>query len=140
MQYMSKDELLEMLGFIRHQTEFIIETTSEVIDVDELLVTTTGMVLYNSTCMCLQTIGETVKRIDDLTDKGFFTVYYTQIPWRAIIGMRNIISHEYSATDPEKVFNTAKVNIPELLPVVETIIKDVESGRHDAFLESLKRK
>ena len=34
---MSKDELLEMLGFIRHQAEFIIETTSEVIDVDELL-------------------------------------------------------------------------------------------------------
>ena len=53
--------------------------------------------------------------------------------------MRNIISHEYSATDPEKVFNTAKVNIPELLPVIETIIKYVESGRHDAFLESLKR-
>ena len=77
MQYMSKDELLEMLGFIRHQAEFIIETTSEVIDVDELLVTTNGMVLYNSTCMCLQTIGETVKKIDDLTDKGFFTVYYT---------------------------------------------------------------
>ena len=74
---MSKDELLEMLGFIRHQAEFIIETTSEVIDVDELLVTTNGMVLYNSTCMCLQTIGETVKKIDDLTDKGFFTVYYT---------------------------------------------------------------
>ena len=115
---MSEDVLLEMLGFIMHQTEFIIETTSEVKDVDELLVTTTGMVLYNSTCMCLQTIGETVKKIDDLTDKVFFSVYYPQIPWRAIIGMRNIISHEYSATDPEKVFNTAKVNIPELLPVI----------------------
>lgn len=133
MQYMSEDVLLEMLGFIMHQTEFIIETTSEVKDVDELLVTTTGMVLYNSTCMCLQTIGETVKKIDDLTDKVFFSVYYPQIPWRAIIGMRNIISHEYSATDPEKVFNTAKVNIPELLPVIETIINDVEAGRHDIF-------
>lgn len=140
MQYMSKDVLLEMLCFIRHQTEFIIETTSDVKDVDGLLVTTTGMVLYNSTCMCLQTIGETVKKIDDLTDKGFFSVYYPHIPWRAIIGMRNIISHEYSATDPEKVFNTAKMNVPELLPVIETIINDVESGRHDAFLESLKKK
>ena len=63
MQYMSEDVLLEMLGFIMHQTEFIIETTSEVKDVDELLVT-----------------------IDDLTDKVFFSVYYPQIPWRAIIG------------------------------------------------------
>ena len=49
MQYMSEDVLLEMLGFIMHQTEFIIETTSEVKDVDELLVTTTGMVLRYST-------------------------------------------------------------------------------------------
>lgn len=137
---MSKDVLLEMLGFIRHQSEFIIETTSDVEEADALLVTTTGMVLYNSTCMCLQTIGETVKKIDDLTDKGFFSVYYPQIPWRAIIGMRNIISHEYSATDPEKVFNTAKVNVPELLPNIEAIISDVEAGKHDDFFESLKRK
>ena len=140
MQYMSKDVLLEMLGFIRHQSKFIIETTSDVKEVDELLVTTAGMVLYNSTCMCLQTVGETVKKINDMTDNGFFSVYYPQIPWRAIIGMRNIISHEYSATDPEKVFNTAKVNIPELLQVVETIINDVESGRYDAFLERLEKK
>lgn len=137
---MSKDVLLEMLGFIRHQSEFIIETTSDVKEVDELLVTTAGMVLYNSTCMCLQTVGETVKKINDMTDNGFFSVYYPQIPWRAIIGMRNIISHEYSATDPEKVFNTAKVNIPELLQVIETIINDVESGRYDAFLERLEKK
>ena len=139
MQYMSKDVLLEMLGFIRHQSEFIIETTSDVEEVDALLVTTTGMVLYNSTCMCLQAIGETVKKIDDLTDKGFFSVYYPQIHWRAIIGMRNIISHEYSATDPEKVFNTAKVNVPELLTNIEAIISDVEAGKHDDFLESLKK-
>lgn len=137
---MSKDVLLEMLGFIRHQSKFIIETTSDVKEVDELLVTTAGMVLYNSTCMCLQTVGETVKKINDMTDNGFFSVYYPQIPWRAIIGMRNIISHEYSATDPEKVFNTAKVNIPELLQVIETIINDVESGRYDAFLERLEKK
>lgn len=139
MQYMSKDVLLEMLGFIRHQSEFIIETTSDVEEVDALLVTTTGMVLYNSTCMCLQTIGETVKKINDMTDNGFFSVHYPQIPWRAIIGMRNIISHEYSATDPEKVFNTAKVNVPELLPNIEAIISDVEEGKHDDFLESLKK-
>lgn len=139
MQYMSKDVLLEMLGFIRHQSEFIIETTSDVKEVDALLVTTSGMVLYNSTCMCLQTIGETVKKIDDLTDRGFFSVYYSHIHWRAIIGMRNIISHEYSATDPEKVFNTAKVNVPELLYNIEAIISDVEEGKYDDFLESLKK-
>lgn len=130
--------LLEMLDFVRQQAKFIMDTTSDVKEMNEMLVTMTGMVLYNSTCMCLQTIGETVKKIDDLTHKDFLE-YYPQIPWRAIIGMRNIISHEYSSADPEMVFNTAKVNIPELLPSFEIIINDVESGEHDAFLENLKR-
>lgn len=44
MQCLSKEALLEMLEFIRHQTEFIIKTTSEVKDVDELLVSMSGMV------------------------------------------------------------------------------------------------
>lgn len=51
--------------------------------------------------------------------------------------MRNIISHEYAATDPEKVLNTAKLNIPELLPVIKNIIKEVDSGKHDDFFDSL---
>ncbi len=36
----------------------------------------------------------------------------------------------------KKVFNTAKLNMPELL-VIETIINDVEAGRHDIFFGSL---
>ena len=103
MQYMSKDVLLEMLGFIRHQSKFIIETTSDVKEVDELLVTTAGMVLYNSTCMCLQTVGETVKKINDMTDNGFFSVYYPQIPWRAIIGMHGDAQFAGSSSVPAHV-------------------------------------
>ena len=134
MQYMSKDVLLEMLGFIRHQSEFIIETTSDVKEVDELLVTTAGMVLYNSTCMCLQTVGETVKKIDESTKGNFFSTYYPEIPWKSVIGLRNVISHEYQDTDHGEIFNIIKLDIPKLTLVVGTIINDVTSGRYDDFL------
>ena len=83
MQCLYKENLLDMLGFVKHQIEFIEESTKDVSEVNDLLVTMTGMVLYN-TLMCLQTIGETLKNVDNLTD--------------------------------------------------------MESGRHDALLESLKRK
>lgn len=43
-------------------------------------------------------------------------------------------------TDYEEIFNIIKEDIPVLLQVTETIINDVESGRHDAFFESLERK
>ena len=136
MQCMSKDIMLDMLDYIRHQAEFIIETTEDVKELNDFLCSQSGMVLYNSTCMCLQTIGETVRKIDELTDREFLGKCYSEVPWRSIIGMRNIISHEYAATDPEKVFNTIKLDIPALLQKVDEIIEDVSAGKHnDKFRE-----
>ena len=133
---MSKDIMLDMLDYIRHQAEFIIETTEDVKELNDFLCSQSGMVLYNSTCMCLQTIGETVRKIDELTDRKFLDKCYPEVPWRSIIGMRNIISHEYAATDPEKVFNTIKLDIPALLQKVDEIIEDVSAGKHnDKFRE-----
>ena len=76
MQYLYKENLLDMLGFVKHQIEFIEESTKDVSEVNDLLVTMTGMVLYNSTLMCLQTIGETLKNVDNLTDRKFLSVFY----------------------------------------------------------------
>ena len=120
-----------MLDYIRHQAEFIIETTEDVKELNDFLCSQSGMVLYNSTCMCLQTIGETVRKIDELTDRKFLDKCYPEVPWRSIIFMRNIISHKYAATDPEKVFNTIKLDIPALLQKVDMIIEDVSAGMHN---------
>ena len=133
---MSKDIMLDMLDYIRHQAEFIIETTEDVKELNVFLCSQSGRVLYNSTCMCLQTIGETVRKIDELTDRKFLDKCYPEVPWRSIIGMRNIISHEYAATDPEKVFNTIKLDIPALLQKVDMIIEDVSAGKHNDKLEN----
>ena len=132
--------MLDMLEFVRYQAQFIIDSTKDVVKVDEFLVSVTGMVLYNSTLMCLQTIGEALKNVDNLTGRNFLSVYYPQTPWKSIIGLRNIISHEYMDTDYEEIFNIIKEDIPVLLQVIETIINDVESGRHDVFLERLEKK
>lgn len=136
MQCMSKDIMLDMLDYIKHQAEFIIETTDVVKELNDFLCSQSGMVLYNSTCMCLQTIGETVRKIDELTDRIFLDKCYPEVPWRSIIGMRNIISHEYAATDPEKVFNTIKLDIPTLLQKVDAIIEDISAGKHNDKLEN----
>ena len=134
---MSKDIMLDMLDYIRHQAEFIIETTEDVKELNDFLCSQFGMVLYNnSTCMCLQTIGETVRKIDELTDRIFLDKCYPEVPWRSIIGMRNIISHEYAATDPEKVFNTIKLDIPTLLQKVDAIIEDISAWKHNDKLEN----
>ena len=133
---MSKDIMIDMLDYIRYQAEFIIDTTDGVKELNDFLCSQSGMVLYNSTCMCLQTIGETVRKIDELTDRKFLDKCYPEVPWRSIIGMRNIISHEYAATDPEKVFNTIKLDIPILLQKTKEVIADVSAGKHNDKLKN----
>ena len=75
--------------------------------------------------MRLQTIGEYVKKIDDKTNKQLLPKY-PQVPWVKVIGQRNIISHEYSAVDEEKIFITIKKHLPPLKSTVLLIIKDIE--------------
>ncbi len=80
-----------MLCFVEHQTTFIIDSTTEVKSSNDFLVSMNGMVLFNSTCMCLQSIGEVIRKIDDKTNGQLFKLY-PEIPWKQIISMRNIIS------------------------------------------------
>ena len=47
---------------------------------------------------------------------------HPDIPWRKIIGMRNMLMHQYFGIDIAFVFSTATARIPELAERVEQII------------------
>jgi uncharacterized protein with HEPN domain len=48
-----------------------------------------------------------------------------QIPWRGIIGQRNVIIHDYGEIKAEKVWLTAKNLIPALIANLEKLIPPV---------------
>lgn len=75
-----------MLRFIERQAVFVLETTVGMKTYHDFLASQGGMVLFNSTCMCLQTIGETIRKIDDCTHGRLFALYPTT-PWKQIIGI-----------------------------------------------------
>lgn len=53
----------------------------------------------NAIALCLLQIGELVKSLSQE-----FTASHTNIPWRAIRGMRNVVAHEYGHIDLETVW------------------------------------
>ena len=64
---------------------------------------------FNSVCMSLLQIGELAHH---LTTE--FTATHADIPWRNIIGLRNIVVHGYGQLDAETVWATLTDDIPEL--------------------------
>lgn len=130
MQSTSKEELADMLRFVERQIVFTLDTTAQVKTYQHFLASQNGMVLFNSTCMCLQTIGETIRQVDDRTQGRLFTLY-PETPWKQIIGMRNIISHEYLAIDPELVFDITREELYPLLMSIRRVLADIDAGLRD---------
>ena len=57
----------------------------------------------------LEQIGETAKKLSENTKKQ-----YPSIHWISIIGLRNMISHDYEGLKLNIIYEIAKINIPEL--------------------------
>ena len=64
---------------------------------------------FNSVCMSLLQIGELAR---NLTKE--FTNKHDQIPWKNIVGLRNVVAHEYGQLDMETVWATITDDIPDL--------------------------
>ncbi len=50
----------------------------------------------------VEIIGEAARRVS-----ASFTEAHPEVPWRSIIGQRNILAHEYGRIDHELLYNTA---------------------------------
>ena len=79
----------------------------------------------DSICMPLIAIGESLKKLDKITEGELFKKY-PDIEWKKAIGMRNIISHQYFDIDAEAVFQVCYIEIPRLSKTIEKMIKDIK--------------
>ena len=51
---------------------------------------------------------------------------YPNIPWSDMAGMRDKLIHFYFGVDMEIVWETVKVRIPELEPLIKNVLVDLE--------------
>ncbi len=64
----------------------------------------------------LLVIGEAAKRVS-----LEYRAEHSDIPWRAMAGMRDKLVHEYDDVDLDEVWNTVKRDLPNLIGVLERI-------------------
>jgi len=51
---------------------------------------------------------------------------YPQAPWSQIVGIGNILRHEYQHLDDKQVWSIMTVHLPELRPIVARMLADSE--------------
>ncbi len=64
-------------------------------------------------------IGEAAKRVPESIRKE-----NSEIPWKEMAGMRDMIVHEYDEIDIDEVWGTIKKDIPTTLKSIERMLED----------------
>ena len=122
----NKSEVIHLIDRIAEQLEIVCERCRNVQSVNDFLGSNEGMSLLDGVCMKLIAVGESIKNLDKLTDRRLL-VNYPQIPWREVMGMRDIIVHHYFEIDADVFYATVRESVPELLNIINIIKKDIEA-------------
>jgi len=91
--------------------------------IDFFLDTPEGQEKLDSLCMLFIAIGESLKNIDKLTEKKLL-VRYNGVDWKAIKGMRDVLSHHYFDMNAEAIYNVCKDDITLLEQTIKQMIKE----------------
>lgn len=82
----------------------------------------TGMQLLAANCTLITAIGEGVNRVNRVMPE-FLQSNFPDVPWYAIVGMRNHIAHGYFELDADLVYEAVSIDIPPLLNTIQAAIQ-----------------
>ena len=122
-----------------YDTSLVVEILEQIIDAietvqerclfakceDDFYDTKEGQEKLDSICMKLIAVGESLKKIDHITDKKLLS-QYPQIEWRKIKGIRDFISHHYFDLDADVIFGICQNNIDDLFVTLKEIRDDLK--------------
>jgi len=69
----------------------------------------------------LEVIGEAAKRLDDA-----YRAAHPEIPWRALAGLRDVLTHQYEGVDLERVWAIVEGELPGLRETIARLLPPLE--------------
>lgn len=73
----------------------------------------------------LEVIGEATKQISTDT-----RTRYSQVPWRRMAGMRDVLIHNYLGVDLNRVWNVVASSLVPLKAQIQAILRELEQPPH----------
>lgn len=92
-----------------------IESYTAGVDLDGFVA---NSMMFDATLRQLEIIGEASNRLSEelLQNNG-------DVPWARIIGLRNLVAHEYFGIDDFTIWNVVKLNLPPLKSKIQAMLK-----------------
>ena len=118
--YKEELEIRDRLEEILESIELIQEWSKGMTELHDFMISPNRVMAFNACVMRLQVIGEHVGKL--MKESTHPLEKYTEIPWHAIYGMRNIISHEYANIDEVVVVSVINEELPKLKAVIKELL------------------
>ena len=111
------EQIIEAIETVQERCEYA-KCENDFMDTKE------GQEKLDSICMKLIAVGESLKKVDFITEKKLLE-QYSQVEWKKIKGIRDFISHHYFDLDAEVIFSICQNNIDDLLTTLKLIRDDL---------------
>jgi uncharacterized protein with HEPN domain len=69
----------------------------------------------------LEVLGEAARRVSPE-----FAQKHPQVPWRGVIGLRNVLAHNYGEIDRQRLYETARRELPSLIAALRALQPPLE--------------
>ncbi len=113
-----KRTIYSLLDRIEDSIILIQSQTKHIKSAENFILSPEGTFALSGVCMQLIYIGESIKSIDSKTNNQYL-IRYPEIPWNDIMGLRNIIAHEYHRIDEEEIYLVITNELQPLLNMVQ---------------------
>ena len=65
----------------------------------------------------MEILGEAARRVSPR-----FRDEHAEIPWKELVGLRNVISHEYDKVNYPEIYRIVRERVPKLITFLEPLV------------------
>ena len=121
-----REVVLDTLCQIKTAIENLMKWNQDITDMNDLLMSPSGMQDLAGNCMTIMAIGEGFHKIDKVTN-GELLPLRPEIPWRQVFGLRNRIAHGYFDIDIDIISEVINNDLQPLLDATSYFINHLSN-------------
>lgn len=116
-----REIVLDILQQIKESIENLMEWNHGITDMNQLLMSPSGVQDLAGNCMTIMAICEGFRKIDKITE-GSILPLRPEIPWHQVFGLRNRIAHGYFDIDVDVISEVINEDLQPLLDATSFFI------------------